>query len=68
LDFAVRLGSKYLPVEVKFQSKISSDDAKPIIDFRKAGKSTNGLILTKDTLAAKGSHLEIPVHLGLLLI
>ncbi len=68
LDFAVRLGSKYLPVEVKYQSKISSDDAKTLIDFRKAGRSTNGLILTKDTLAAKGSHLEIPVHLALLLI
>ena len=68
LDFAVRLGSKYLPVEVKYQNRISSDDAKPIIDFQKAGKSTDGLILTKDTLAAKGSHLEIPVHLALLLI
>jgi predicted AAA+ superfamily ATPase len=68
LDFAVRLGSKYLPVEVKYQNRISSDDAKPIIDFQKAGKSTNGLILTKDTLATKGSHLEVPVHLALLLI
>jgi len=68
LDFAVRLGSKYLPVEVKYQSKISSDDAKPIIDFQKAGKSTGGLILTKDVLARKSSHLEIPVHLALLLI
>lgn len=68
LDFAVRLGNKYLPVEVKYQSRISSDDAKPIIDFQKAGKSTKGLILTKDTLATKSSHLEVPVHLALLLI
>jgi predicted AAA+ superfamily ATPase len=68
LDFAVRLGSKYLPVEVKYQNRISSDDAKPLVDFQKAGKSTNGLILTKDKLATKGSHLEIPVHLALLLI
>jgi predicted AAA+ superfamily ATPase len=68
LDFAVRLGDKYLPVEVKYQSRISSDDAKPITDFRKAGKSTSGLILTRDTLASKNSHLEIPVHLALLLV
>jgi len=68
LDFAVRLGDKYLPLEVKYQSRISSDDAKPIFDFQKAGKSTSGLILTRDTLATKGSHLEIPVHLALLLI
>ena len=52
LNFAVRL-NKYLPVEVKYQNRILSDDAKPIIDFQKAGKSTSGLILTKDTLATK---------------
>src|SRR5207253_8444065 len=67
LNFAVRL-NKYLPVDVKYQNRISSDDAKPVIDFQKAGKSTSGLILTKDTLATKSSHLEVPVHLALLLI
>src|SRR5439155_18725678 len=67
LNFAVRL-NKYLPVEVKYQNRISSDDAKPIIDFQKAGKSTSRLILTKDTLATKSSHLEVPAHLALLLI
>ena len=67
LNFAVRL-NKYLPVEVKYQNRILSDDAKPIIDFQKAGKSTSGPILTKDTLATKSSHLEVPAHLALLLI
>jgi len=38
LDFAVRLVNKYLPVDVKYQNRISSDDAKPVIDFQKAGK------------------------------
>ena len=37
LNFAVRL-NKYLPVEVKYQHRISSDDAKPIIDFQKGRK------------------------------
>jgi predicted AAA+ superfamily ATPase len=68
LDFAVRFGEKYLPLEVKYQTRISADDSKPITDFQRAGKSTSGLILTKDTLEAEESHLEVPVHLALLLI
>ncbi len=68
LDFAARLEDKYLPVEVKYQNRISSEDSKPITDFQKTGKSTKGLIITKETLAQKDSHVEIPVHLALLLI
>jgi predicted AAA+ superfamily ATPase len=68
LDFAVRFGEKYLPIEVKYQNRISPEDSKPITDFQRSGKSTSGLIITKDTLEEKDSHLEIPVHLALLLI
>ena len=68
LDFVARVGDQYLPVEVKYQNRISSDDANPIRDFQKGGKSSSGLIITKDTLAAQTSHVEIPVHLALLLI
>jgi predicted AAA+ superfamily ATPase len=68
LDFAVRIGEKYMPVEVKYQNRISADDSKPMIDFQKAGKATSGLLLTKDSLGEKSSHVEIPVHLALLMI
>lgn len=68
LDFVARIEEKYVPVEVKHQSKISSEDAMPIIDFQKGGKSSAGIILTKDSLSEKRSHVELPVHLCLLLI
>jgi len=68
LDFAVRMDTGYLPIEVKYQNKISAEDAQPIADFQKGGKSTKGLLLTKDTLGEKRSHLEIPVALCLMLI
>ncbi len=68
LDFAVRLQDEYLPVEVKYQNRVTSEDAAPIIDFQKTGKSTKGLIVSKESLAEKASHLEIPAHLLLLLI
>jgi predicted AAA+ superfamily ATPase len=68
LDFAVRLSDKYLPIEVKYQNRITSDDANSILDFQKTGKSTKGLIISKDSMAEKTSHIEIPAHLALLLI
>ncbi len=68
LDFAARFDDKYLPIEVKYQNRISADDSKPIANFQKAGKSAGGLIITKDSLAERDSLLEIPVHLALLLV
>jgi len=68
LDFAIRMDNSYLPIEVKYQNKINSGDAQPIIDFQKGGKSTSGLLLTKGTLGQKRSHVEIPVALCLMLI
>jgi predicted AAA+ superfamily ATPase len=68
LDFVMRMDAGYLPIEVKYQNTIKSSDAQPIADFQKGGKSTSGLLLTKDTLAAKRSYLEIPVSLCLMLI
>lgn len=68
LDFAARFDDKYLPVEVKYQNRISGEDSRPITDFQRAGKSASGLIITKDSLAERDSFLEIPVHLALLLV
>ncbi len=68
LDFAARLEDKYLPVEVKYQNRIAAEDARSILDFQKTGKSTKGLIITKDSFAEKNSHVEIPAHLALLII
>lgn len=68
LDFVLRIGDEYLPVEVKYQNRIVADDAKPILDLQKTGRASSGLLLTKDVLAKKSSYLEVPVHLALLLI
>ncbi len=68
LDFVAWIRENHVPIEVKYQSRISSDDALPIIDFQKGGQPTHGIILTKDSLEEKKSYLEIPVHLGLVLI
>ena len=68
LDFVMRMEKAYLPIEVKYQNRISSQDAGPIIDFLKGGKSTAGVLLTKDVLARKQSYLEIPVYQCLLLV
>jgi len=68
LDFAMRTEKDYLPIEVKYQNTIGREDAGPIIDFQKGGKSTSGILLTKDMLAKKQSYLEIPVHQFLLLV
>jgi predicted AAA+ superfamily ATPase len=68
LDFAARFEDKYLPIEVKYQNRITTEDATSILDFQKTGKSTKGLIISKDSLAEKTSHVEIPAHLALLII
>jgi len=68
LDLVMRIDDKYLPAEVKYQNRISSEDSGPILEFQKGGKSSHGLLLTKSTLAEKRSHLELPVHLALLTI
>jgi predicted AAA+ superfamily ATPase len=68
LDFAVRLADKYLPVEVKYQNRVTAEDARTILEFQKTGKSTKGLIISKNSLAEKTSHVEIPAHIALLII
>lgn len=68
LDFVVRQSSRYLPIEVKYQPKISREDAYGIFDFQKGGKASNGLLLTKDSLELRRSYCEIPVPIFLLLV
>ncbi|MEM3597247.1 MAG: ATP-binding protein [Candidatus Bathyarchaeia archaeon] len=68
LDFALRLNGKYIPIEVKYSSKIQKKDAFGIYDFLKCGRSYPfGIIVSKDTLNISSSFVEVPVHLFLLL-
>jgi predicted AAA+ superfamily ATPase len=68
LDSVLKMGDHYSPIEVKYQSKVSSENGFSIIDFQKGGKSSKGLLLTKDSLEVKRSYLKVPVPIFLLLI
>jgi len=68
LDFAMKLGTKYLPIEVKFQSSLDRKDTFGVLDFLKGGLSCRGVILTKDSFKAKVKYIELPVALFLMLV
>jgi predicted AAA+ superfamily ATPase len=68
LDFAAKQLDHYLPMEVKYQGKIRSEDGFGIIDFQKGGNASNGLLLTRDSLESRRSYIEMPVSVFLLLV
>jgi len=68
IDFIIKQPSSYLPIEVKYQGRITKENGFGILDFQKGGKSLNGLLLTKDKLKLKTRYLEIPVSVFLLLV
>ncbi len=68
LDFVVKLSQAFLPVEVKYQTRIRNEDGFGILDFKKGGGSTKGILLTRSSLRKHDSYLEMPVGLFLLFI
>jgi len=67
VDFVTKLKDKFLPIELKYQSRIQRSDVYGIIDFIKGGRSYKGIIITKDTFVQGKSYVGIPVSLFLLL-
>ncbi|MEM3795244.1 MAG: ATP-binding protein [Thermoprotei archaeon] len=67
VDFVVKLGEKYLPIEVKHQQKVRASDIFGIADFEKGGKSRRGVIITKNSWAETRTHVEIPTSVFLIL-
>lgn len=68
LDFAFSVGGKYVPVEVKYSSRIRKEDCYSIYDFMKTGKAAKrGIVVTKDLLDLEGQCAKVPCHLFLLL-
>lgn len=68
LDFAFEVDGKYVPVEVKYSSRISKEDCYSTFDFMKTGKAARrGIIVTKDVLDVRGQCVKVPCHLFLLL-
>ena len=68
LDFVLKIPGGYLPVEVKYQARIRNEDGFGILDFKKGGGSTKGILLTRSSLKKHDSYLEMPVGLFLLFI
>lgn len=68
VDFVLKEGlPKPVAVEVKYQPKITTRDLYGVIDFKKITDSPNAIVLSKETLAARGNLTIIPIWLFLLL-
>jgi len=68
IERSISVGGKYVPVEVKYSSRIRKEDCYSIYDFMKTGKAAKrGIIVTKDLLDIGGQCAKVPCHLFLLL-
>ncbi|MFH1014247.1 MAG: ATP-binding protein [Thermoplasmatota archaeon] len=52
VDIVVK-GKEILPIEVKYQTQITSDDVKTLLKFCKKFRCNNGIVVTKTTLEKK---------------
>lgn len=68
VDFAVRNGSDIIPIEVKYKNRIRTEDVYGMIDMRKAGGTSGGLVLTCDEIGCKGGNVLVPLAVFLALI
>jgi predicted AAA+ superfamily ATPase len=62
IDFIVRIGSEFIPVEVKYQNKINPSDFKHIKKFK------YGIIATKNYTFVDGRYVAIPLPMLLLFV
>lgn len=62
VDFIVRIGSDFVPVEVKYQNRINPDD------FRHIRKYKHGIIATKNSAFVDGRYVAIPLPMLLLFV
>ncbi len=69
MDFVLNSGAlKEVPIEVKYQKTINSEDTFGVIDFLKVSGSQSGLILSKDVLEVRKNITILPVWLFLLIV
>ena len=70
VDFIIDISGLILPVEVKYQSKITKSDRYSIIDFHKSSGTDKGIILSKDMMELEGNNniITLPVWLFLMLV
>jgi len=68
VDLVVRINGDFLPIEVKYQTEISSGDLFAISKFRATTGSRFGIILSKDQTQVGRNAVILPMSLFLLLV
>jgi hypothetical protein len=68
VDFVLRWGNTLVPVEVKYQERLSSEDYSGIFGFLSTGKAKNGVVLSKNTMEEKRHAISLPLSIFFLLI
>ena len=67
IDNVIVYGKGVIPVEVKYQNEIKSDDVKGCLGFIKEYSSPFGIVITKNKLALKDKLVYIPLWYFLLI-
>lgn len=67
VDFILELWNKVIPIEVKFQESIKSEDIKPLSKAIGNFDSPFGILLTKNSINLKDKIVSIPLWLFLLI-
>ena len=68
VDFVIRDGDSFIPLEVKYQNRIKKNDIYGMMDFKKTARTKNGIVLTKNDLRVDAGVTLVPVWLFLLLV
>ncbi len=62
VDIIVKYKDDIIPIEVKYQNKLSKDDYKSLYEFSK------GIIATKNTYEQQKNYLAVPIHVFLAML
>ena len=68
VDIVVRDGGGAIPIEVKYQNQIKSEDMYGILDYKKATGSDGGILVTKNEMRAGRGACRLPASVFLFLI
>lgn len=68
VDGLVKLPEGIIPVEVKYQSEVTSDDLNSIYAFFKTGRADRAIVATKEELDLRRSLTLVPTRILLTLL
>ena len=68
VDFLVRSRGGMIPIEVKYQNQTKSRDMYGILDYKKAGGSDGGILVSKNEMRAGRGTCTLPASVFLFLI